>query len=138
MTPEQMVREFHRKYGHLVSNLTTTSIPENVKALRKKLIKEEFEELMMGLSEDNLIEIADGIADLVYVAVGTAITYGIPFDRIFKEVHSSNLTKTVAIAEPGQKYGTKTPKGPDYIPPHIWRILFEPELHTQLENGESN
>jgi len=134
MTLEDMVREFHVKYGHLVNSSPTTTISPVVKDLRLKLINEEYIELIeKGLEKDNLVEIADGIADLVYVLIGTALSYGIPFDRVFREVHRSNMTKTPSKAYEGQKYGAVNPKGPDFIPPHVWRILFEAELKTQLE-----
>ncbi len=144
---EDSVLQFHLKYGHLTSKEPTLDIPDNVKRLRHNLIMEEVQETVeaMGFFQEendyatfkpekqNLEEIADGIADSIYVLVGTAISYGIPIDRVFREVQNSNMTKTPVKVEPGQKYGTKTPKGKDYIPPHIWRILYEPEFETELE-----
>lgn len=139
---ERELREFHEKYGHYISHAPTTDIPHEVKQLRLALILEEVEETVkaMGFTEgafdpvnEDIIRIADGIADSIYVLVGTAISYGIPIERVFKEVHASNMTKTAVKAKNGEKYGTKTPKGPSYIPPHIWRILFEPERKTDLE-----
>jgi predicted HAD superfamily Cof-like phosphohydrolase len=130
---EKELKEFHSKYGHLISEHPTTDIPNSVKSLRIKLIKEEVAETLEAMFVDDLVEIADGIADSIYVLVGTAVSYGIPIERIFNEVHSSNMTKTAVKAENGEKYGTKTPKGPDYIAPHVWRILHEPDLKTELE-----
>lgn len=132
-TVEEMLLEFQTKYGHLIMTTPTSHIPEVVKQLRMKLIEEEQTELFKAIEDNDLVEIADGIADLVYVVVGTAISYGIPFDRIFREVHNSNMTKTAVKATEGAKYGTKTPKGPDFLPPNIWRILFEPGVKTELE-----
>ena len=138
MSLEQKVREFALKYGHLVSPQAAVTIPNSVKQLRMDLIREEYEETMTAIQNNDLVEIADGLADLTYVVIGTAIAYGIPFDRVFEEVHRSNMTKTAVKAEEGQKYGTKTPKGPNFIPPHLWRILFEPEFLTELEkNGRA-
>ena len=135
-TPQGMLREFHHKYGHLITDSPTTEIPMPVKQLRMALIDEEHQELKEAIMTDNLSEIADGCADLVYVVIGTCISYGIPFDRVFQEVHNSNMTKTgvkVTDAAAGSKYGTKTPKGPDFKPPRIDRILSEPGLETELE-----
>src|SRR6185503_2738973 len=101
--------------------------------LRLKLINEEYTELIeKGVEKDNLVEIADGIADLVYVGIGTALSYGIPFDRVFREIHRSTMTKTPSKANEGQKYGAVNPKGPHVVPTHVWRILYEAELKTQL------
>jgi predicted HAD superfamily Cof-like phosphohydrolase len=146
---EEKVKEFARKYGHLISAEPTLDIPFGVKNLRQSLIREEINETLgaMGFIEDqqyahfkeddqDLTDIADGIADSIYVLVGTALAYGIPINRIFREVHNSNMTKTAIKAESGQKYGTKTPKGPDYKNPQIHQILSAPHLKTELE--ESN
>ena len=145
---EEMVRQFHRKFGHYTSATPTLDIPIEVKRLRYKLIKEEVDETFVAMGffspdehtvlqfheqHQNLDEIADGIADAIYVLVGTAVSYGIPIDRIFREVHRSNMTKTAVKAKEGEKYGTKTPKGPDYIAPNIKGILTEPQKHTRLE-----
>lgn len=130
---ELMVKSFHEKYGHLVNRVATVDVPEGVVKLRKILIEEEYAEMILGIEKGNIQEIADGAADLMYVVIGTCISYGIPIERIFREVHRSNMTKTAIKAESGEKYGTKTPKGPDYIAPDIKGILEHPENHTTLE-----
>lgn len=139
-TAEQMVLEFHEKYGHLISSKPTTGISVAVKQLRMKLIQEEMEELITkGIEKNNLEEIADGLADLVYVAIGTAISYGIPFDRVFQEVHRSNMTKTavkVTDAAAGSKYGSGNPKGSGFSPADIESILEGKQtlLELSMEN----
>lgn len=143
-SPEDQLKEFHEKYGHFISEVPTLDIPSTVKNLRYKLIKEEVYETFSGMgfyisdgtfdpTLENLVEIADGIADAMYVLIGTAISYGIPIMRIFNEVHNSNMTKTASKAVDGQKYGTKTPKGPDYVSPDIKGILQFPQDLTELE-----
>lgn len=129
---EGSLRDFHKKYGHLINN--SPQVPtQPIKDLRLSLCLEEFTEFFEALLKNDMTEIADGAADLVYVVVGTCISYGISFDRVFQEVHRSNMTKTAVKAEDGQKYGTKTPKGPDYQPPMIDSILRFPEVRTDLE-----
>lgn len=134
LTFEEKLKEFHLKYGHLISEVPTINIPEKVKDLRIKLIEEEWEEMRRGLFNDDLVEIADGAADLIYVIIGTCVSYGIPITRIFNEVHNSNMTKTAVKAVDGQKYGTTNPKGPDYRPPDIETILKFPDQMTTLES----
>lgn len=63
------------------------------KELRKRLIREEAEELCRAIDEDDLPEIADGCCDLVYVTVGTAITCGIDLEPQWAEVQRSNMSK---------------------------------------------
>jgi predicted HAD superfamily Cof-like phosphohydrolase len=131
---ELMVREFNNKHGHYMAAQSTTEIPDEVKGLRIKLIEEECEELIQkGILANNLDEIADGCVDLIYVVVGCMMAYGIPADRVFREVHRSNMTKDAVKVEQGQKYGSKTPKGPNFVPPDIKTILQHPERYTMLE-----
>lgn len=134
---EMKLREFHEKYGHYMAPNPTSQIPDGVKQLRIELIHEEYIELMEAIAKNDLPEIADACADLVYVVIGTAVSYGIPFDRVFLEVHNSNMTKTAArVSDHSQKYGTKAPKGPDYMAPQIGKILFTGE-RTDLETQKS-
>lgn len=61
--------------------------------LRASLIAEEAHETMNAMAAGDIVEIADGLADLIYVAVGTALEYGIPLDRVWAEVQRSNMAK---------------------------------------------
>lgn len=127
------VQAFHEKYGHW-QGPSGPEVPERViRDLRLRLIVEEYEEFRKAFDEYDLVEMADGAADLVYVLVGFCLAFGIDFNRVFQEVHRSNMTKDQVVAPPGQKYGTKTPKGKDYIKPDIAGILFNPTEKTLLE-----
>lgn len=120
MTPEQMLREFHGSkaiHGGLMPDAPTTDIPEWVRDLRAKLLIEEVRELYDAAMAGDIVGIADGIADVAYVVVGTAVAYGIPFDAVFAEVHRSNMTKVNTPAE------AKLVKGPEYEPPQIAAVL---------------
>lgn len=131
---EQSVAEFMQRHGQFMSTEPTAHVPIEVKNLRKRLIKEEFEELMKALEEDDLFEIADGGADLIYVVVGTLLAYGISPNRVFREVHNSNMTKDARTpASLGEKYGSKTPKGINFTPPDIKGLLENPNTKTPLE-----
>jgi predicted HAD superfamily Cof-like phosphohydrolase len=115
MTPEQMLREFHASkkiHDGLMPESATANIPEWVRDLRMALLYEEVAELRDAVIAADIVKIADALADVTYVAVGTAVTYGIPFDRLFAEVHRSNMTK-INITQ------GKLVKGPGYEPPDI-------------------
>ena len=116
MTPEQMLREFHASkaiHGGLMPESPTADIPEWVRDLRMALLAEEVAELRDAVAAADIVKIADALADIAYVVVGTAVTYGIPFDRVLAEVHRSNMTKVNSPAE------GKLIKGRDYEPPDI-------------------
>ena len=59
------------------------------------LIKEEFEETEKAFDEEDLVEVADGLADMVWVIMGMCNSAGIDFDKIWQEVKSSNMSKFV-------------------------------------------
>lgn len=93
------VAEFHQVFDHLISTKPTTrpfaSDEENKKLhdLRVELIREETRELQEALELNDLVEVADAVADLLYVVIGAGLCYGIPMEEVFAEVHRSNMTK---------------------------------------------
>lgn len=66
---------------------------EKLAKLRIELIREEFGEIIEAVADCNIVAIADGIADLLYVVIGMAVTYGIDIRPVWDEVHRSNMTK---------------------------------------------
>lgn len=120
MTPEQMLREFHASkaiHGGLAPARPSTDVPADVRDLRIALLAEEVEELRQAMLAGDIVQIADGIADVVFVAVGTAVPYGIPFDAALAEVYRSNMTKV------NEHLAAKLTKGPGYEPPRIAELL---------------
>ena len=93
MADEQdMVEAFHQTFD-IVVNPVPTVVDERTRTLRTKLIQEEFDELKEALASDDLSSIAKEMADLLYVIYGTAVSYGIDMDPVFREVHRSNMSK---------------------------------------------
>ncbi|HKO31031.1 MAG TPA: MazG nucleotide pyrophosphohydrolase domain-containing protein [Nitrospiraceae bacterium] len=93
MADEQaMVEAFHRTFD-IVVNPVPTVADERTRALRVRLIQEEFDELKQALETEDLSSIAKEMADLLYVVYGTAVSYGIDMDPVFREVHRSNMSK---------------------------------------------
>jgi predicted HAD superfamily Cof-like phosphohydrolase len=79
---------------------------------------EEYQEYQDAEDAADAVKIADGLADIVYVAYGTALCYGIDLDAVLAEVHASNMTK-----EPSREPGGKAIKGLRYRGPDIARIV---------------
>ncbi len=111
----EQVAEFHRAY-RLEAAETPRVVSAEVAALRQSLIDEEVEELRAAATGGDVVGIADALADIVYVAYGTARVYGIDLDAVLDEVHSSNMTKLGADGEPVRRADGKVLKGPDYRP----------------------
>ena len=116
------VKEFHETYGLSIQN--SPSLPdENIRSLRRDLLEEEFNEYMDGEEANDIVEISDALADMIYIIYGTAISYGIPLDEIFKEVHSSNMSKLGTDGKPIRRGDGKILKGPNYFEPKIEAII---------------
>ena len=123
MTNADMVMEFHEVYGVPLAG-TPGFPPTEREKLRIRLMEEELDELKNAMEQLDLVEIADGIADLLYVTYGTAIEYGIPIDEVFAEVHRSNLSKLGEDGKPVLREDGKVLKGPNFFMPDIRGILF--------------
>jgi predicted HAD superfamily Cof-like phosphohydrolase len=120
--PYNSLWEFHEAFD--LTRSKTTQFPDrDVRKLRIELLREEWEEYLDGESNDDLVEIADALADIVYIAYGTAVSYGIPLDEIFDEVHSSNMSKLCDDGKPVYRDDGKVLKGPRYRPPNVQSIL---------------
>lgn len=88
------VREFHELFEQPVIKTPTIPSAERVQ-LRYDLIDEEARETMVAGFEKDLIEVADGLADTMYVLCGAILEYGLQdvFGDIFNAVHESNMSK---------------------------------------------
>lgn len=114
----EMVAEFHNKHGILPDHdLQNYAVAD----LRYALIAEELQEFSDGLAAGDKVEVADALGDLLYVVLGAAEVYGIDIDRVFREIHRSNMTK---VSDGGQNEKIhKIRKGPEYSPPDLSFVL---------------
>ena len=115
--------EFHRAYELPLRSRATTEVGADQVQLRQALIEEEVAELADAATRGDLIGVADALADIVYVAYGTAHVYGIDLDAVLDEVHASNMTKLGADGRPVRRPDGKVLKGPTYRPPDIAAVL---------------
>lgn len=129
---QSMVEEFHRTFD-ILAHLSPTVVDERTRELRIKLIHEEFEELKDALIHGNLESISKEIADLLYVVYGTAVSYGIDMDPVFREVHRSNMSKVGGYKREDGKWVKPATYSPACIEPILAEqsgaspIRFEPE-----------
>lgn len=113
----EMLQAFSLKYEHAMEK-EPVHPDADTRELRIRLMREELKELIDAMDMKDMIEVADGLADLLYVVFGTAVAYGIPMDAIFGEVHRSNMTKSMHKDE-----GGKSIKGPDFEKPQLREVL---------------
>jgi predicted HAD superfamily Cof-like phosphohydrolase len=119
------VKEFHQSFGQRVGEKPELPDTEE-RDLRKKLLIEEVNEYYNAEYADDLVEITDALADIIYIACGTAVSYGIPLDRVFTEVHRSNMAKLVDGKVLRRSDG-KIQKPEGWTPPDIETILATKE-----------
>tara|TARA_B100000073_G_scaffold250468_1_gene210726 strand:+ start:1598 stop:1975 length:378 start_codon:yes stop_codon:yes gene_type:complete len=112
----------------LAADQPVSRVPEvtgsDQEELYLNLIKEEYEELVTAMSEKDIVESADAIADLVWVVIGLASTIGIPFDAVWKEVKRSNDSKTVNGTLVKNPETGKVMKPDTFSEPDLLPILF--------------
>jgi predicted HAD superfamily Cof-like phosphohydrolase len=90
--------------------------------LYKNLIIEEFQETIAAFSEKDIVEVADGLADMVWVIMGLASTLDIPFHKVWDEVKASNMSKTVKGKVKRREDG-KILKPDTYFRPNIRKAM---------------
>lgn len=111
-----MVREFHETFEHFVNDKPTL-MDKSVQGLRYSLIKEEVDELLEALQQDDIVEVADALADILYVTFGACLVFGIPIDRVFELVQQSNMSKLGEDGKPIYREDGKIMKGPRFFEP---------------------
>ena len=119
------VKLFHKKFNIDYLNKPKANIPEEIKLLRFKLMEEENLEYLKATKENDLVEIADALGDMLYILCGTIISHGLQnkIEEIFQEIQSSNMSKLGKNGKPIYREDGKVLKGPNYFKPNIRKIL---------------
>jgi predicted HAD superfamily Cof-like phosphohydrolase len=95
------VRDFNKKFGLPYAGEDQWRDPprllsDDVFKYRLAFLQEEIQELVEAQANGDLEGAADALADLVYVAVGTAHLMRVPLDEVWQEVQRSNMEKVRA------------------------------------------
>jgi len=122
MTNFEKVRLFMKTYGQEVKDKAGFSDAKTNK-LRIDLIKEELEELTEAMQDENLLEVADALTDILYVTYGAGHAFGINLDKCFEEVQNSNMSKLGEDGKPIYNEAGKVMKGPNYFKPDLSKYL---------------
>jgi predicted HAD superfamily Cof-like phosphohydrolase len=78
---------------------------------RTRFMQEELDEFTQAGFEGAMTAAADGLADIVYVAIGTAYLMGLPFDAIWNAVQAANMRKVRGKTSRGNEFDAAKPPG---------------------------
>ncbi|MDB4170658.1 MAG: nucleoside triphosphate pyrophosphohydrolase family protein [Polaribacter sp.] len=119
------VHQFHTAFNLNIQDTPTVAISEDRKKLRFELMKEENEEYLEAAENNDLVEVADALGDMLYILCGTIIEHGMQdkIEEVFNEIQRSNMSKLGEDGSPIYREDGKVLKGPNYFKPNIGAIL---------------
>ena len=124
MTNFEKVGLFMSTFGQEVKKKSELS-SEKINSLRLSLIQEELDELTEAIKENDILEVADALTDILYVTYGAGQAFGINLDKCFDEVQKSNMSKLGKDGKPIYNEHGKVMKGPDYFKPDLSKFLVK-------------
>ena len=116
------VGTFMKTFGQEVKTMPSFS-SDKINKLRIDLIKEELDELQEAMKNNDLLEVADALTDILYVTYGAGHAFGIDLDKCFDEVQNSNMSKLGENGEPIYNESGKVMKGPNYFKPDLSKFV---------------
>ena len=116
------VGTFMKTFGQEVKTEPSFST-DKINKLRIDLIKEELEELTDAMNNNDLLEVADALTDILYVTYGAGHAFGIDLDKCFDEVQKSNMSKLGENGSPIYNETGKVMKGPNYFKPNLSKFI---------------
>ena len=122
MTNFEKVGHFMKTFGQEVKTKPSLS-SEKINSLRLSLINEELEELKKAMQENNIVEVADALTDILYVTYGAGHAFGVDLDKCFEEVQNSNMSKLDEDGKPIYNDAGKVMKGPNYFKPDLSKFV---------------
>jgi len=116
------VKTFMETFGQEVKTKPSFST-NKINKLRYDLIKEELDELKDAMENNDLLEVADALTDILYVAYGAGHAFGIDLDKCFDEVQNSNMSKLDENGKPIYNDAGKVMKGSNYFKPDLSKFI---------------
>ena len=116
------VKAFMNTYGQDIKE--KASFPEDsIVQLRVDLIEVELNELKEAIKNNDIVEVADALTDILYVTYGAGHSFGVNLDKCFDEVQRSNMSKLGEDGNPIYNDSGKVMKGPNYSVPNLKKII---------------
>ena len=132
VNPVYDIKMFHEKFNRPSRELGAPLDPELLK-FRIRFLAEELKEINKAAAEADLVEVLDGLVDLVYVAVGTAHQLNLDFNGAWERVQAANMAKVPVSSEnPGKRgHATDIVKPPGWTPPCHKDLFNEADLNQK-------
>lgn len=123
MTNFEMVKEWHKTFGVPIG-FVPQPLAHHRQELRFELISEEFKEYRKAASRGDVVKMADGLTDILYVTYGAMVEHGFPANHLFTAVQRSNMSKLDDDGKPiYRKSDQKVLKGPNFEEPNFDVVL---------------
>ncbi len=119
------VELFHNAFGLGVSEEMLADLGSAKNKLRFNLMDEENKEYLEAAENNDLVEVADALGDMLYILCGTILEHGMQYkiEEVFEEIQRSNMSKLGGDGRPIYREDGKVLKGPNYFKPDIKEIL---------------
>ena len=119
------VELFHNSFGLGVSEKMRANLGFEKNRLRFNLMDEENKEYLEAANNNDLVEVADALGDMLYILCGTILEHGMQYkiEEVFEEIQKSNMSKLGADGKPIYREDGKVLKGPNYFKPNIREVL---------------
>lgn len=101
-SPLDLVADFHHAFGHPIATtpITNEVLLSDLTERRMNWMREELDEAQEAIDACDVVKFCDAIGDLLYFVYGTALTHGIPLERVFNAIHDANMAKLGADGKP--------------------------------------
>ena len=130
---------FHKKFGFEKNG--TVSIPENNELVnfRTSFLMEELAEYTQAITKKDDAAALDALVDIVYIALGTAWLFNLPFEKAWQEVQRANMSK-IRTKSKSKKRGTSfdVVKPKNWRPPDIDQVIYEEREKQRDDENTDN
>jgi predicted HAD superfamily Cof-like phosphohydrolase len=116
------LRAFYEKFQQPMGTIPAI-LSKRREMERFDFMNEELLEFAAAARSGDIAGMADALIDLVYVAKGTAIEMGLPWEELWQDVQRANMAKVIGATHRGHSFDVKKPEG--WIGPMTMDILRE-------------
>tara|TARA_R100000808_G_C2096925_1_gene115351 strand:- start:336 stop:791 length:456 start_codon:yes stop_codon:yes gene_type:complete len=137
MDKDTLIRDidaFHKKYGFKKNDKVSIPDDNELVNFRTSFLLEELAEYTQAITKKDTAAALDALVDIVYIALGTAWLFNLPFEKAWEEVQKANMKKIRAKSKSkkrGTSFDVVKPKG--WTPPDIEQVIYE-EREKQRED----